>query len=65
MPCNYRLVEIAANRFPAKFGTETAQADLCSQVHVFTDITCSSLLARYTVNIGNAKFLLYTVLVYA
>ena len=44
--CNYRLVEIAASRFPAKFCRVAAQTDLCSQVHVFTELTCSSLLAR-------------------
>jgi len=42
-----RLVEIALSRFPAKFGTEAAQVELCSQVHVFRELTCSSLLARY------------------
>jgi len=44
--CADRLVEMAANRFPAKFSTEAAQRDLCSQVHIFTELTCSSLLAR-------------------
>jgi len=44
--CNYRLVEIAASRFPAKFSTVASQTDLCSQVHVFTELTCSSLIAR-------------------
>jgi len=46
MLCDDRLVEIAASRFPSKFGAEAAQKDLCSQVHVFTELTSSSLLAR-------------------
>jgi len=46
MMCNYRLVEIATSRFPGKFSAEAAQADLCSQVHVFTELSCSSLLDR-------------------
>jgi len=46
MLCADRLVEIATNRFPAKFSVEAAQTDLCSQVHVFTELTCQNLLAR-------------------
>jgi len=40
-------MEIAASRFPAEFGGTAAQTDLCSQVHVFTELTCTSLLARW------------------
>jgi len=46
MLCIDRLIEIATSRFPAKFSAVAAQRELCSQVHVFTELTCSSLLAR-------------------